>query len=74
MNYVWVASTGCIYEGGSVDGVFATKEEAVKCALSERSKYGVDEGSPWAMKEDTEDCQTWDDGCYYVAAIRWEVK
>lgn len=74
MKYVWVVSTGCVYDGGSVDGVFATKEEAVKMTISERSKYGVDEGRPWAVVEDTDDCYAWDDGCYYVVATRWKVK
>lgn len=74
MKYVWVASSGSVRFGGCVDGVFATKEEAVKCAIDAQAKYG--DKDPWRVFEDSDDQQTWYDlhDTFYVVATRWKVK
>lgn len=65
---VWVVSKGEKHEGGSVEGVYASKEVAIKHAL--KVSYSFDGG--WTPIKD--DPLSWENGCDYLTIEEFEVE
>ncbi len=79
MKNVWLVISGCIYEGGSVDDVFATEEIAREAALKiveERNKFHTeymgDEYHRWEFKET--EYSWWENSSDYIGVRKFEVK
>jgi hypothetical protein len=83
---VWVVTSGCIYEGGGVDKVFATKERALEYAKAKaeeenkeewRAEYVsnyVDGTTVTGHFYTTKDGKYWSDGTDYIDCSEWEVE
>jgi len=64
---VWIVIKGEKHEGGSVEGVYATKNKAVNEAM----KVSCSFGGGWSpiMNEEL----SWENGCDYLTVEDWEV-
>lgn len=64
---VWVVLKGEKHEGGSVCGVYSTKERAIFEGL--KATFSFDGG--WTKMKDCE--LSWENGCDYLSVEEWEV-
>lgn len=65
---VWAVVSGEMHEGGTVTGVFSSRESAVAAALQTRCCF--DGG--WQQDNASDDC--WKNGCDYVKVEPFEVQ
>ena len=66
MKSVYIVSSGEKYEGGSIEGVYLTKEDADIAAMKVECCF--DGG--WTFKEDG----YWENGCDWLMVERWDIK
>ena len=62
---VWILMTGEAYEGGSVEGVYATEKDALKASKEIKPSYGS-----WEKSGDN----VWSHGCDWMDITKHEVK
>lgn len=78
---VWIVSTGCLYEGGGVESVHATRESGmlvVKRLLAENAEfleYARSIPDPWDMPpmSQKDDPNLWTAGSDFIALREWKV-